>query len=71
MDEENLAILSRLCPPERSSSLKLFLEYGTLGERNVPDPYYGGDNGFEHVLDLIADASRGLLRELRRLQVGR
>lgn len=71
MDEENLAILSRLCPPERSSSLKLFLEYGTLGERNVPDPYYGGDNGFEHVLDLIEDASRGLLRELRRLQLGR
>ncbi len=66
MDEENLAILHAQCPPERRSRVKLFLEYGTLDERNVPDPYYGGDNGFEHVLDLIEDAARGLMMELRR-----
>jgi protein-tyrosine phosphatase len=31
----------------------------------VPDPYYGGDAGFEHVLDLLEDACRGLLATLR------
>src|SRR5690606_22134065 len=65
MDEENLSMLARLCPAERAECVRLFLEYGSLGARNVPDPYYGGENGFEHVLDLIEDAARGLLRELR------
>lgn len=67
MDEENLAILRAQCPPQFSSRVKLFLEYGSLGERNVPDPYYGGETGFEHVLDLVEDAARGLLAELRRM----
>ncbi|HEX7048250.1 MAG TPA: low molecular weight protein-tyrosine-phosphatase [Gammaproteobacteria bacterium] len=66
MDEDNLAILHAQCPPQRRDRVRLFLEYGTVGERNVPDPYYGGDNGFEHVLDLIEDAARGLLASLRR-----
>jgi protein-tyrosine phosphatase len=34
-------------------------------ETDVPDPYYGGEEGFEHVLDLLEDACRGLLAELR------
>ncbi len=66
MDEDNLAILHAQCPPARRQRVRLFLEYGTLGERNVPDPYYGGENGFERVLDLVEDAARGLLASLRR-----
>lgn len=66
MDEENLAMLHAQCPVALRSRVHLFLEFGTLRERNVPDPYYGGDNGFERVLDLIEDAARGLLAELRR-----
>lgn len=67
MDEENLAMLVAQCPPEQRSRVKLFLDYGEQGERNVPDPYYGGDTGFERVLDLVEDAARGLLADLRRM----
>lgn len=66
MDEENLALLETRCPPVHREKLRLFLEFGTSGERNVPDPYYGGEKGFEQVLDLVEDAARGLLEELRR-----
>ena len=66
MDEDNYAILVSKCPPQYRDRVKLFLEFGSTGERNVPDPYYGGETGFERVLDLIEDAARGLLAELRR-----
>lgn len=66
MDEDNIQILQSRCPPEHRGKLRLFLEYGSLGERNVPDPYYGGEMGFERVLDLVEDAARGLLESLRR-----
>ncbi len=47
--------------------MTLFLEYAErFSEREVPDPYYGGAQGFEHVLDLVEDAARGLLRTLDR-----
>jgi len=67
MDEDNYAVLQSRCPPGYREKIRLFLDYGSMGERNVPDPYYGGDAGFEHVLDLIEDAARGLLAELRRV----
>jgi len=41
------------------------LAFGRSGEEQVPDPYYGGDQGFEHVLDLITEASEGLLDHIR------
>lgn len=66
MDEENYSILVSRCPPAYHSKVQLFLDYGSTDDRNVPDPYYGGDTGFERVLDLIEDAARGLLAELRR-----
>jgi protein-tyrosine phosphatase len=44
---------------------RLFLEFGRSGVAEVPDPYYGGENGFEHVLDLIEEASEGLLSDIR------
>jgi len=65
MDEDNLALLADDCPSEFRHKLRLFLEYATeSGLQNVPDPYYGGPNGFEQVLDLVEVASRGLLRGL-------
>lgn len=66
MDRENLQnLLSISGGPGRR--IQLFMEYsGRFEESEVPDPYYGGANGFERVLDMIEDASEGLLRELRR-----
>ena len=49
MDQSNLADLERLRPPKAPATLSLFLQGA-----DVPDPYYGGADGFEHVLDLIS-----------------
>ena len=67
MDEDNLARLRRRCPAEHLHKLRLLLEFSKSagGVREVPDPYYGGADGFERVLDLVEDAARGLLEELR------
>jgi protein-tyrosine phosphatase len=64
MDEDNLARLRDESPQEHHGKLSLFLEFATLSEREVPDPYYGGSAGFERVLDLVEEASRGLLETL-------
>ncbi|MBT8092449.1 MAG: low molecular weight phosphotyrosine protein phosphatase [Gammaproteobacteria bacterium] len=64
MDEDNLSRLRDQAPAEHHGKLRLFLEYSSSGEREVPDPYYGGAAGFERVLDLVEDASRGLLKTL-------
>ena len=66
MDENNLADIQALAPNSHDAEVKLFLEYGkNFAEREVPDPYYGGEAGFSHVLDLIEDASQELLRSLQ------
>lgn len=68
MDRDNLDNLMRICPPEYRSRVRLFLEFA--GDRvsmlEVPDPYFGGDDGFEQVLDLIEAASEGLIEQLQR-----
>ena len=67
MDRDNLDMLRQACPPEHRHKLGLLLEYSRgSAEREVPDPYYGGPDGFEHVLDLIEDAAQGLVESLRR-----
>lgn len=65
MDRDNLAVLRQACNPEYEHKLRLFLEFAGAPEKEVPDPYYGGAAGFERVLDLVEDASRGLLQELQ------
>lgn len=65
MDQDNLAILEEQSDGAHREKLRLFLEFSSGPEREVPDPYYGGPTGFERVLDLVEDASRGLLEELR------
>lgn len=65
MDQSNLDDLRQICPPEHVHKLRLFLEFAPeLRLREVPDPYYGGANGFEHVLDLCEAAARGLIRQI-------
>ena len=66
MDEENLRVLQRRAPAHAHERLRLFLEFAPQQDvREVPDPYYGGPNGFEEVLDLVEEAARGLLAHLR------
>ena len=67
MDDANLGILQSLCPVRERGRLGLFLEYASQhNEREVPDPYYGEVDGFERVLDMVEDASDGLLRHIQK-----
>ena len=65
MDEQNMRDLKRLCPREHAHKLKMLAEFCSSGACRVPDPYGGGAQGFEVVLDLIEDAVAGLLRYIR------
>ncbi len=66
MDQENFDNLMRMAPADHRHKVKLFLDFAPdQPEREVPDPYYGGAQGFEHVFDLVQAASRGLLEEIR------
>ena len=68
-DRRNLRDLEAVLPPDARSRLHLLREFDPASEGapdlDVPDPYYGGDDGFEHVLDLVEAACRGLLDDLR------
>jgi protein-tyrosine phosphatase len=65
MDRANLAELERLRPQVADAQLALFLEFAAeASELEVPDPYYGGVEDFERVLDLCEMAARGLLARL-------
>ena len=62
MDRGHLAILERLCPPGAKAQLALFLARSrTAPNGEVPDPYYGGPEGFDQVLDLIEEGAEGWL----------
>ena len=66
MDESNEYHLREMAPAEAVHKVQLFLDFAPQrSEREVPDPYYGGHSGFEHVLDLIEDASEGLLADIK------
>ena len=66
MDQDNFNNLSRLCPPDYKGRLARMMEFAPhMGRREVPDPYYGGADGFELVLDLIEEAAQGLLADIR------
>lgn len=67
MDEDNAGILRADCPPRQAHKLGMLLDFAPgRREREVPDPYFGGESGFEYVLDLIEEASDGLLEAVRR-----
>jgi len=65
MDKANLEYLQQIAPKHLQNKAKLFLDFAdNHQETEVPDPYYGGANGFRFVLDLVEDASDGLLSQL-------
>ena len=64
MDRHNQSMLVDQADAEHHDKIRLFLEFSTAQEDEVPDPYYGGAAGFERVLDLVEEASRGLLETL-------
>jgi protein-tyrosine phosphatase len=66
MDHENLEVLLRACPPQHRHKVGLFMRYARRSDSEiVPDPYYGGAQGFDRVLDYIEDASDGLIADLK------
>ena len=67
MDLDNLSHLKQLAPAQHHGKLGLFMEFGSARQvEDVPDPYYGGPQGFELVLDMAEDAARGLLQHLKK-----
>jgi low molecular weight protein-tyrosine phosphatase len=67
-DADNVAALRALAPDGAAAAkIRLLREYDPVadGDLAVPDPYYGGSDGFEHVIDLVDAACRGLLETLR------
>jgi protein-tyrosine phosphatase len=74
MDQDNMFYLSRLRPKDARTEPQLFLSYvgvapaGARAASEVPDPYYGGEQGFERVLDVIEDGAAKLLAMLIKQQ---
>ena len=64
MDRLNHVTLIDRADAEHHDKIRLFLEFSSAAEDEVPDPYYGGAAGFDRVLDLVEEASRGLLETL-------
>ena len=65
MDRDNHDTLSSQCPVQHRHKLHMFLEYAPdAGQQEVPDPYYGGADGFDLVLDMVESGSRGLLDDM-------
>ena len=60
MDRGHLEILQRNCAPEQRGKIRMLIK-----GRDVPDPYYGGEEGFERVLDMVEAACLALLDEVR------
>jgi protein-tyrosine phosphatase len=70
MDSQNLADMRSLAPhADAEGKLAMLREFDPLaieaGELDVPDPYYGGERGFEEVLDMVERACDGLIEEIR------
>jgi len=67
MDRDNYELLSELCPTGYEERLHMIMDFAPeLKIPEVPDPYYGGANGFERVFDMIEAAAHGLLEDIRK-----
>jgi protein-tyrosine phosphatase len=66
MDRQNLESLRQACPSAaQTTKIKLMTEFCEQHDtKDVPDPYFGGQDGFDHVIDLLEDACDGLLKHL-------
>jgi protein-tyrosine phosphatase len=68
MDSDNYQSLLRQCPEHLKAKVRLFLSFSRrFNNQEVPDPYYGGKQGFDQVLDMVEDAADGLIAELVRV----
>lgn len=66
MDNDNLAALRRMAPPETRAVIRRFLDFADgVGTREVPDPYYDGQAEFEYVYQLVRRGAEGLLAHIR------
>lgn len=66
MDHSNYSNLYEMALPEHREKLHMFLTFSDeFQETEVPDPYYGGPEGFDYVFDMVGSASRGLLEEIK------
>lgn len=71
MDTDNLSYLQKNCPQQQQHKLNLLMEFSeNFSQRKVPDPYYGGAQGFENVLDMVEDAATGLLQKIQSRKSG-
>lgn len=71
MDRDNLANLQRIQPVDSSARLKMMMEYHPEGRpEEVPDPYYGGMDGFTYMCELLVSATAGLLKDIE-LRLGK
>lgn len=67
MDHANHELIMQACPETMQHKVRYFLEFAPQYKViEVPDPYYGSGNGFERVLDMVEDASKGLLYTLKK-----
>lgn len=67
MDWDNMSLLQQQCPRQYSHKIQLMMRYATEhDEATVPDPYYGGPDGFDTVLNYIEDSCTGLLDVMRK-----
>ncbi len=67
MDWDNRALLEERCPPTLQHKIRGFVEFlQTTQAHAIPDLYYGGEQGFEHVLDLVEEASDGLMEWVKK-----
>lgn len=65
MDQHNVDSLANICPSEHRAKVRLFMDYSKgFDDHEVPDPYYGLGHGFDLVIDMVEDASRGLIDSL-------
>ena len=70
MDDENYSAMLEECDAQHKHKIKLFMKFSAQTKTlEVPDPYYGGLTGFETVLDLVEDASEGLLKYIKQRHV--
>lgn len=66
MDRDNYRILIDSAPVDQQHKIRLFLEFAPQrGEEEVPDPYYGGPDGFDRVYEMVEAASNGLMADIR------
>lgn len=67
MDDNNVRELQRLAPtPELASKIYKVTDFGSSGYDSVPDPYYGGEEGFELVLDILEESCTALLNVIKK-----